>query len=340
MAYTLKLDIYYFSLKKITETYERTAKDGKRIGYRTGKSICSFHDFVNSLSLNEDDNYMRVLLNDFIDGFNASFKSNKNCTQAVSITTDLFHRFDATNYTVWGVFKGGPTGINREIYKSDNATKVKGTIDDDNVTSLLYFYKLWLPQDSNIGILMVQSYTSTGCTVLFKQQLENYFINKGYKPYWSKWVPKSYIEEYLKNGYLNEIQVLHTKKDKNKPLNPIFEPFQKATRKSIFSNFNISLAKLLLTRNYKNILKSQIKSVDIGYDEYNDKVKLFYTNNGKSAHATLADIENILPVITLEDSLKDEKTQLPIWGELHKFTNDMLKNIQLEMNYTPKEIQK
>ena len=236
MAYTLKLDMYYFSLKKITGTFERKTREGKRIGFHTEETPCLFQDFVNSLSLKKNGKYMEVLLTDFINGFNASFKSNKDNTKAVSITTDLFHGVSKTEYTAWGVFKGGSTGINREIYKSDNATTLKGTIDDDNVTSLLYFYKLWLPQDSNVGILMVQSYTSMGCTALFKEQLEDYFISKGYKPYWNKCVPKSYIEKYLKDGYINEIRVVHSKRDYKKPLDPIFGPFIKATKKTIFSN--------------------------------------------------------------------------------------------------------
>ena len=69
MAYTLKLDIYYFSLKKITETFEKKTKDGKRVGYRTEKAPCLFQDFVNSLSLKEENKYMEVLLTDFINGF-------------------------------------------------------------------------------------------------------------------------------------------------------------------------------------------------------------------------------------------------------------------------------
>lgn len=338
MAYTLKLDIYYFSLRKITETYERNIRGDKRLRICTEKDNCQFQEFVDSLSFNEEGKYMELLLKDFINGFNASFRANKSNTQAVSITTDLFHGFNSEDYTAWGVFKGGTTGINRVIYKSDNATKAKGTIDNDNVTSLLYFYKIWLPKDSNIGILMVQSYTSTGCAVLFKEQLEIYFINQGYRPYWSKCVPKSYIEDYLKNGYLNEIRVIHSKRNQESPLKPIFEPFLNANRKTVFNKFKISLAALLSTPNYKSILASQIQSIDSGYNENKDKVKLFYINNGKKANTSLANIEDILPIITLDESLKDEKTQLPKWEELHKYTKDILENLKLQISYTPKEV--
>ncbi len=340
MAYNLKLDIYYFSLKKITQTLEKNTKDGKRMGYRTEKMPCLFQEFVNSLSLKEDDKYMEVLLSNFINNFNESFKTNMNNTQAVSITTDLYHRYRASKYTACGVFKGGTTGISREIYNFDNAADVKGTINNDNVTSLLYFYKLWLPRDSNVGILMVQSYTSIGCTALFKKQLENYFISKEYKPDWYKCIPKSYIEKYLKNGELNEIQVLHSVKDDSKPLEPIFGPFVKASKKSVFSKFSISLGKLLSIVDYKKVLASQIKAIDTNYDESKDQVKLFFSYNGRNANSSLADIEKILPNITLEDSLKDEKTQLPIWKDLDEFTDVLLEELKSQINYTPTVIEK
>ena len=218
MAYTLKLDIYYFSLNKIVDRYERKTKAGKRIGYKTEKEDSQFNDFINSFALKkEDGEFMKFFLEDFISGFNASFKSNKNDTQAMSITTDSIRRFNSKRYIVWGVFKGGQMGINREIYQSNDAKNIKDTIQENDVTSLCYFYKIWLPKDSNVGILMIQSYTSLGCSALFKEQLGDYFISKGYKPNWNKFVPKEYIEKYLKNGYLNEVQIVHSKKDENIP---------------------------------------------------------------------------------------------------------------------------
>ena len=339
MAYTLKLDIYYFSLNKIIDRYERKTKTGKRIGYKTEKEDIQFSDFIKSFSFKkEDGEFMKFFLENFISGFNASFKSNTNDTQAMSITTDSIRKFNLKKYVVWGVFKGGQMGINREIYQSNDAKNIKDTIRENDVTSLYYFYKIWLPKDSNVGILMIQSYTSLSCSALFKEQLGYYFISKGYKPNWNKFVPKEYIEKYLKNGYLNGLQIVHSKKDENIPLEPIFKPFQSATRKSVFSKFQIALSDILSLLNYKKILKESILAVDADYDESRDCVKLFYTSNGKSAHTTLADIENILPTIILDDELKDNDTQLPKWEELDKFTNDMLENIKKQIGYTPKPL--
>jgi type I restriction enzyme S subunit len=73
-----------------------------------------------------------------------------------------------------------------------------------------------------------------------KEQLENYFIRKGYKiSSWSKCIPKEYIEKYLKDGYINEIHVIHCKRDIEKPLNPVFGAFMFAKRREIFNRFNI-----------------------------------------------------------------------------------------------------
>ena len=92
------------------------------------------------------------------------------------------------------------------------------------------------------------------------------------------------------------------------------------------------------TNDYKKELISQIKAIDLSYDENRDLVKLFYQNGDKRAHASLQDIENILPIITLDDSLKAKDSQLPDWDELHKFTDTLLEKIKKQIGYTPKEI--
>lgn len=342
MGYTLKLDIYFFSIKKIKEEKQRKVKDEIRTIYLTEGNECTFSEFVQSLSFDKinKNNYTKLLLEDFIKGFNSTFKINKENTQAISTTEKNFKGFSSENCTLWGIFKGGPTGINREIYDSNNATEPTSTIDESKVATLYYFYKIWLPYDSNIGILMVQSYTSIGCTALFKEQLERYFIKKGHKiSNWCRYIPKEYLEKYFKDGYINEIHVIHRKKNYKKPLNPIFDVLKQAKRKEIFKNFSIFLKDFMSLPNYKSILQSEIKAISTDYNEDEDVVKFFYMDSkGRRAHSTLANIENILPSIILEDSLKDEITQRPKWNELHTFTDELLKNIKVQISYTPKLI--
>ena len=135
---------YYFSLRKIEKETQCKVKDAVRTFYITKKEDCIFSEFVNSLSFDKvnKDNYTKVILEDFIKGFNASFKSNKNNTQAISTTSEQYRGFDSKDYIFWGVFKGGTTGISREVYESDNATKPTSTIDESKVATLYYYYKI------------------------------------------------------------------------------------------------------------------------------------------------------------------------------------------------------
>ena len=48
---------------------------------------------------------LRLSWRTFIKGFNASFKSNKNNTQAISTTSEQYRGFDSKDYIFWGVFK-------------------------------------------------------------------------------------------------------------------------------------------------------------------------------------------------------------------------------------------
>lgn len=338
MSYTLKLDIYYFSLKKIKEETIRRFQGKDVTIHTTEKEDCLFDDFVKSLSSDEGDNnnYTETFLKDFITGFNNAFKPNKSNTQAMSITTDLFKKYNSKDHTVSGVFKGGPTGTEFEIYALTNASEPTGVITEDNITSLSYFYKIWIPTDSNVGVLMVQSYTHMGCTGMFKEQLSNYFIDKGYKASWSKHIPNDYIEQYFKEGYINAIQVLYRNREDDKPLNPVFGPIIAARRKSVFSGFKIPFKEFISIPDYRKMLKSQIQAIDTEYDEKKDEIKLFYIDaEGKKAHAKLAEIENILPTIVLDDSLKEANSHIPKWEDLNDFTNGILDDIKKQISYTP-----
>ena len=89
---------------------------------------------------------------------------------------------------------------------------------------------------------------------------------------------------------------------------------------------------------YQRFLKEQIKVVDLNFDEEQDIIKLFYENNGKRAHASLANIEKILPVITLDGLSQDEITQEPQWEELNIFTRDILDELKKQIHYTPQKL--
>lgn len=341
MAYTLKLDIYSFQLKKITRRTIGWNKNNKEVTrYRTEEDfVISFSEFVKSFISEETQGkpYMEAFLYGFMREFNASFVSNDTNTKAISITEDLKRGFSSQKFTAWGMYKGGMTGITRDVYKNSNANDITGKLLEDNVTSLCYFYKLWIPQDSNIGFVMLQSYTSQGCTALFKERFEKYAESCGYKVFWKKNIPNSYIQHFLASAWIKEIKVQHVKRETRGLQSPTFA-LDEAKCVTILNKLNIPLQKLLLMVDYKQELKNGIQVLDKNYIPDEDNVQLVYEHNGRTVHASMANLEDILPAFILDDGLKEPDSQAPDFEAMNTFTDDILEEIKKKIGYTPQPL--
>lgn len=337
MGHTLKLDIYYFELKEIIGTRESVVRGGeKRKYHKTKDKITNFGDFFSRIYAGEKrENYLKFFLQEFVSSFNNAFTSNKSNTQAISITDNLYKSISSNNNVLSGEFIGGQTGIDVDIYKTNNAITKKDTLDKDSVASFSYYYKLWLPLDSNTGIIMVQSYTLFACTTLFKEKLGSLFEEKGYQLSLFKLIPKQFIEKFQRNGYIYKIQIL-TKRKATDILRPNFTPFAKAKSTVLIDNIKIFFNEFFSCLDYANKITSDIKQIYSGYNEECDELMLYYKDeNGRQAHSKLSNIESMFPTIILDDCLKDPETQKPLFLELDRFTNGILEEIKQEIGYTP-----
>ena len=225
MAHTLKLNIYTLELKKS--------------GSRTLLTWNEFFKQVFGSSTKEDEfvSFKTSLLS----YFGNSFTTNKSETKAVSLKNiDI----DARKNTFNGTFNGGLTGINQEIYNNRDSKKVKDTVGYDDIASLTYYFKLWTPYDSNIGILMLQSYASLGCNAEISDLLKLYFKNKGYTLSLARFVPKPFVEHFKNTS--NIYQISFERKDLSEKtkhgLSPIYDEIPRINAKLVFSGFKVSPA--------------------------------------------------------------------------------------------------
>lgn len=340
MAFTLKLDIYSFEIKKITEIIDNSSSED-RMKIKTEKNISPFDALFTDLesSMSDEKDVFSFFLKKLLADFDGKFKKNNTNTHAISIVDDSFNSFNRNSNTIWGKFKGGITGINRKIYADSNSIDPKAEIGSDDVSSVEYFFMLWIPRDSSLGILMVQSYTELGSVTSFRQCITDYFISIGYKPVWVKYIPQQYLNEFLNHGVFNKVKIVHAKKFSDKHFDAQFEAFKESKHTSFIDNFNISLSSLI-NKSFGMIqtLNKQIGCIIPDFDEDKDSVVLFYQDeHGKRARANLEDVDKFLPIITLEDSLKDENN-VPRWIEIKSFSDSLLKKIKSEIGYTPNMI--
>ena len=331
LSYT-KLNVYNFSLYQIIGEDRRIVRGEERVKYLLEDDAVLFPDFVRTWQPNVDRNsFLPLIFQAMVTFFDSRFKVNVEGTKAVSITADPQPRIASLSYTIDGLFKGGDTGIGRTIYDQQNATQPGTRIQRTDVPVNNYYYKLWMPYDGEDGILMIQSYTDMGCTATFRDQIEAFFISKGFKPKWNSMIPSNFIDQYLSRSFINEIKIVY--QTETRDVDGIFSSMRQARKESWLKNLSIPLRRLLQLDNYEEQLQEKIMET-VDYNPERDLAKVFYEDeNGKKASATINNLESIFPNIILPDELKNADTDEPDLEATAQFTDGLLEQIKTDIGY-------
>lgn len=337
MAYTLKLNIYNFSLYQIINTVERRMNGIVRTRYETEADAATFNRVVWTINQNVNrDSYLPILFQSMVTYFDSRFKVNEDGTKAVSITADPTPSYNTLGYVINGMFKGGDTGIGKIIYSQQNATRPGTRISNTDVPVNNFYYKLWMPYDGEDGVLMIQSYTDMGCTATFRDQIEQYFVSIGFRPRWNTMIPSGFIDQYLNRSFINEIKVVYAFEHRQEQ--GVFASLANVKKESRLSNLRIPFNQLFGLENYQERLQEKIMEF-IDYDQHHDMVKVFYVDeNGKKASASINNLEDVLPSIILPDRLKNPATEEPVMADISHYTDGILDQIKHQMGYTANEI--
>ena len=332
MAYTLKLNIYNFSLYRIINTIERHVRGEVRVKYETEADATPFNVFVESIDpIVNRDSFLPILFQSVVSFFDSRFKVNSEGTKAVSITTIPTPSYNTLGYVINGMFKGGDTGIGKNLYSQQNAIHPGTRITNTDVPANDFYYKLWMPFDGEDGILMIQSYTDMGCTATFRDQMEQYYISKGYFPRWNTMIPSGFIDQYLNRSFIKEIKIVYAQKQRQEE--GVFASLSHVKRESRLTNIHIPFSQLFGLDNYRQRLQDKIVEF-VEYDQFHDLAKVFYVDeNGKKASASINSLEDVLPSIILPDNLKNRETEEPILSEISRYTDGILEEIKRQIDY-------
>lgn len=339
MSYKLKLDVYQFSLHHITG--KRNTRKGATTQFKSEATPVKFEIYAKDIMPQVNQNeYMKTILNDFIGNFDNTFALNDKGTQGVTITLTLQCSFNSVKNTIWGQYKGGTTGIQRDIFDKNQAQMPKDQISVDDVSSVPFFFQLWLPMDYKYGLLFVQSYTNLSCATSFRKELEKYFISKGYKPRWNKCIPADYVSQYLRNSCIKGLRIDYGKLSRQDNVDEgITTPIRFAKRSTLLDHFNIPFKNILHIDQFKQDMKNMLEEMKIDVPQDDNDLKVIYANDkGASATASLSNLESILPNILLSDELLNEDEQFPKWEQLHQFVDGMLEELKKEIGYIPQKL--
>lgn len=334
MAYTLKLNIFRFKLYKIKDSYQRPMRGKVATFYETEVDATKFCDFIKAVEPSaQKEDFMKVLFAKMIAHFDSKFRKGAESNKAVAVTNQEHVGYGSKEYTVWGMFKGGETDMERKVYNQNNATKNVKLIKKSDVPAVNYFYKFWMPYDGEDGILMIQSYTDMGCVASFKDQIEELFVSLQYRPIWNKMIPKGFLDRYLTSSFIHKIRIEY--KSVKAEGEGVFASMRQVRKNTVLSRLSIALRDLLVVKDYNEELCKQLENI-VEFKPKEDKVVVFYKDeNGKEAHTTMGNLEEAMPTIILPDYLKDEETDMVIPEEMDKYTDGMLKDIKEQIGYAP-----
>lgn len=326
------LDVFYFSIKKIKEL--RPSKRTVRI--LTEGGFVSLQDFYNTIS-NADNFPAGDLMKLFISNFDKEFLTNKDNSKAISIPEGAYKFIKSESFCFGGGFEGGITGRTMALYDTSDASQIVDTIDKKKVTASTLFYLLWIPRDSLYGVLMVQKFSNMNCSSSIKDAVHHFFVKYGYRPFFSKYLPKEVTEKFLSDCVLNRITIRHQRKRDNEQEDDELPELKQAKLTSTISQFSISLDRFYKNKNLKDRIVSFVDSVDDNYRS-GDEVKLHYVNSrGESASAKLEEVNDIIPSIILPDKCYDVEKDTINFKEIQNECLNLLLKIQIDNSYYPDE---
>jgi hypothetical protein len=146
------------------------------------------------------------IFKDFVKEFDSSFLGLKSGNKAMRLTDNL--TFNSAKETISGFFKAGFTGEQKEIFEKNKKTdKSIFTVKSEHVNCSNFYFKLWLPKSSAMGLLLVQGTSAESAADLFKTLL-HLFLTKSFKDNLvkiSRFTSTETIEEFKKKSKVQKI---------------------------------------------------------------------------------------------------------------------------------------
>lgn len=333
---TLFIDIYSFNLRKIKESREVTTPSGATgTRHTTETENVMFEQLFNSLNGKDYEAKFNSFISDFVGRFNSQYVVSRG--KGISMHPNHKVVINHKKFYIWGEFSGGHTGREQRVFNRDDSTSSDYTISKEKMVASPFFFLIWLPRDSNMGLLILHRYSNLNCDTEFKNAVSKYFIAKGYKPVWAAYVPREICKKYLETCALTAVRVQHSAPNQKTFEGTVFEDFSSdkgVTFTTSLVGLSLSFAKLLKTGKFAEDFQGFIKVIDQNYED-GDPVSITYKNtNGITVKASLEHFDEIMPKIALDADCFDEATNTPNLDKISVTAIDFLESIKKEIGYT------
>ena len=322
-GYTLKLSIYTIALKD------------------SEKNDVSFKNLHRAITESNDMSKAELfssVKDKFLNSFSDQFVLNYNRTKGIAIKQ--INTIPAMNI-IDGMMIGGLTGIEQEVYKTSSSEERQDTITEDEVTALPYYFKIWMPYDSSVGVVMIQSYTETGVVSLVMEKIKHFIRSYNFSILPNKFVDEEYKEHFKKFSTVDKLILTktHLSSEARGALNQMFAHFEGLKIEIKLSGFNVSIDEFWQQIDTQKPLGVDLSEFEMDERENYDVIATYKDISGKQSQARLSRNLDITPTIILDSTLKEQGKEYPNYERIQIHTNAILTNVKQEIGYEANEVE-
>lgn len=259
-----------------------------------------FYKYFNPEDRLTDEQVFKNISEAYVTSFDNKFIESKSGKRALTAKINLVKR-KSGDRIIHGFVEGGITDANFETYQKNNNQIAEDQISTEEVLSQPYYFLLWMPKDSNLGIAMLQSNDSVNRGVIsaFFDHLEKFFSERDFKIDKNPITPKKVSDEYYSNSTVRSIEVIQYKTNSNFITNTGTLKTVKITH--TISGFKIThealLKGLIPQRSKMKIIRDIIGLED---DEVIDKVNIT-VSDGTTTRTGTVEQSNFIIRIEIKD---------------------------------------
>jgi hypothetical protein len=269
---------------------------------------------------------------DYLNSFQGKFAVN-GVGKALHLNSEKI-RFQSENRIISGTFEGGTTNIGGFIKEQNNPHDEDSFILTPNhVEGQPYYFIMYFPEDSNMGLLLVQSFSAKSVTDLFKRHLQQFFSknSENVTLLLNSVVPKEVVKNFREKGVIDKVTLRKQNLDSDRASRVFGYEFSSEDGITIELRIKglkqLSNAKELLDKmmNGDNLKFFDIPEInELGFDGTHETV-FEYEHNGRKSSVKSSKNFSLTPsfYISESDISRDEKL-LPTFESLDNYCRSLL----------------
>lgn len=276
----------------------------------------------------------------FIGSFENKFVVYKGSGKAINLKSETV-RFNSRERTISGTVEGGTTNMGGFV-KEQSDIDSEFILTPNHVSGQPYYFLLYMPEASNLGILIFQSYSVASFSDIFRRQLQS-FVNIGNEHImkFDTYISEEIVNDFREKGRIEKVSIFQqaiTPDRGGSIFEAEFKPESKfnmelrITGADAMGTLSDRLMDFLTSNNKKSNFFSMEELGNIGFTDESE-IKFTFEHGGKKNTITSRNNFQFSPNYYLEaGAVERDSNFLPVFDAIDVFCRDYLSYLLKKLN--------